>query len=284
MAATDANDDGNYPPAAAISGLTRPEDWRRVLAAYSHIVLVANSASVDVEEVVKDYPPSTLFMFFNKVYKILDRPFEGHALLVSRAQPRGANIVYRGEVEEVLSFFAKSDFLGVMNIRLSPEEKFNSSADFRNAATGHLDLVGYGKDFYTRGKVPTSGFAIALWLTELALPASIVLAGFTARRSEKWRVVSVHDWNLEQTVLRLLVRAGKIVIHGGLDANAYTQIAARFPEISREEIALAAAEVLSERLADTNAEVDKLISLTNIIRGGDNFLRKLKPRMFKKRT
>ncbi|MCB5203099.1 3-deoxy-manno-octulosonate cytidylyltransferase [Neorhizobium sp. T786] len=275
---------GGNPEAKSISGLTLSDDWRRVLAPYSHIVLVANSTIVNVADIVREYPPTALFVFFNKVYKILDEPFEGNAVLVSRAQPNGANIVYRGEVGEVVSFFEKANFLGIMNIRLGQEEKLNSAADFNGEPTAHLDLVGLCQDFYTEGKLPTSGFAMALWLADLGIPASIVLAGFSARRSEKWRLVSVHDWNLEQTFLRTFARLGRIDLHGGIEQNAYKNLAKRFPEISAEDIALSAAEVLSERLADTNAEVDKLISLTNIIRAGDNFLRRLKPRMFKKRS
>ena len=271
------------PARGSAAGLTSPVEWRRLFSPYSHIVLVANSAAVDVPALPAQYPPTTLFVFFNKVYKVLDRPFEGHALLVSRGQPRGANIVYRGEVDEVLSFFARAHFLGIMNIRFNAEERLNPAADFRNAPTGHLDLPGYFDDLYTAGKTPTSGFGLALWLSEFRLAATIVLAGFSARRSEKWRIVSAHDWSFEQVFLRLLARFGKIAVHGGVGANAYAGLSARFPEIPPADIALAAAEVLSERLSNTDAEVDRLISLTNIIRSADSLLRRLKPAMFRRR-
>lgn len=48
------------------------------------------------------------------------------------------------------------------------------------------------------------------------------------------------------------------------------------------EIALTASEVLSERLSDTDVEVDRLISLTGIIRAGDTFLRGLRPKFLKR--
>ncbi|MDE1993194.1 MAG: 3-deoxy-manno-octulosonate cytidylyltransferase [Rhizobiaceae bacterium] len=275
--------DAGFPPAGAAAGLKSAEEWRSVLAAFSHIVLVANSDVVDIASLQAQFPPTTLFIFFNKVYKVLDRPFHGHSLLISRGQPRGANIVYRGEVGEVVKFFPKTHFLGIMNIRLGLEEKLNAAADFQGAPTGHLDLVGFCSDFYTEGKTPTSGFAMALWLSDLKLPGAIVLAGFSARRSEKWKVVSVHDWTFEQTFLRLFARLGKIAIYGGVSTNAYAKLAERFPEIPPAEISLAVAEVLSERLGNTDAEVDKLISLTNVIRSTDNFLRRLKPKFLKKK-
>ncbi len=271
------------PAAGSAAGLGSAAEWREVLAAFSHIVLVANSDAVDIASLQAQFPPTALFVFFNKVYKVLDRPFHGHSLLISRGQPRGANIVYRGEVGEVVKFFPKEYFLGILNIRLGAEEKLNPAADFQGAPTGHLDLVGLCSDFYTEGKTPTSGFALALWLSDLKLPGAIVLAGFSARRSQKWRVVSVHDWSFEQTFLRLFARLGKITIHGGVSLNPYIRLAERFTDIPPAEISLAAAEVFSERLGNTDAEVDRLISLTNVIRSTDNFLRQLRPKFLKRK-
>ncbi|MDK4717652.1 3-deoxy-manno-octulosonate cytidylyltransferase [Rhizobium sp. CNPSo 4039] len=280
---TTGNIDVGIPAAGSATGLNSADEWRTILTGFSHIVLVANSDAVDIASLQAQFPETALFVFFNKVYKVLDRPFHGHSLLISRGQPRGANIVYRGEVGEVVKFFPKEYFLGVMNIRLGLEEKLNPAADFQGAPTGHLDLVGFCSDFYTEGKTPTSGFAMALWLSDLKLPGKIVLAGFSARRSQKWRVVSAHDWSFEQTFLRLFARLGKITIHGGVALNPYISLAQRFTEVPSAEIALAAAEVLSERLGNTDAEIDKLISLTNVIRSADNFMRRLRPKFLKRR-
>ncbi|NLS19924.1 3-deoxy-manno-octulosonate cytidylyltransferase [Rhizobium sp. P40RR-XXII] len=275
--------DVGIPAAGSAAGLNSADEWRTILAGFSHIVLVANSDAVDIANLQAQFPETALFVFFNKVYKVLDRPFHRHSLLISRGQPRGANIVYRGEVGEVVKFFPKEYFLGIMNIRLGSEERLNPAADFQGAPTGHLDLVGFCSDFYTEGKTPTSGFALALWLSDLKLPGAIVLAGFSARRSQKWRVVSVHDWTFEQTFLRLFARLGKITIHGGVALSPYIRLAQRFTELPPAEISLAAADVLSERLGNTDAEVDKLISLTNVIRSTDNFLRRLRPKFLKRK-
>ena len=271
------------PPAGAAGGLRSLDQWRNLFAGFSHIILVANSDAVDIEDLRKTYPPTTLFVFFNKVYKVLDHSFSGHAILVSRGGPKGANIVRLGEVEEVLAFFPKDKFLGILNLRVNADEKLNTAQQFAGAPTGHLDLTGFGSDFYPQAKVPTSGFVLALWLCDLQMPASIVLAGFSAKRSDKWRVVSVHDWAFEQVFLRLFSRVGKITVHGGVDANAYAALAGRFPEIPSHDIAMTIAEVLSERVGNANAEIDKLISLTNVIRSIDNFFRRL-PKFRKKRA
>lgn len=274
---------GGLPAAGATAAISDSEQWRAIFAAFSHIILVANSDAVDIAELRRQYPTNALFVFFNKVYKVLEAPFPEHALLISRGSSRGANIVYRREVGEVVKFFPKDRFLGIMNIRLNAEEKLNTAAEFENTPTGHLDLSGFCSDFYPEDKLPTSGFAIALWLSDLKLPGTIVLAGFSARRSQQWKVVSVHDWSFEQVFLRLFARMGKISIHGGVANNAYAALAKRFPDIPSSEISLAIADVLSERLGNANAEIDKLISLTNIIREIDLFFRRLKPRFLKRR-
>jgi hypothetical protein len=275
--------DYSDPRPGATSGLTDSQEWRKLFSAFTHVVLVANSDEVRIAELQEAFPESALFVFFNKVYKVLDKPFTGHALLISRGQPRGANIVYRREVDEVVKFFPRDRFLGIMNLRVHASEKLNTAADYENNPTGHLDLVGFCGDFYPEDKLPTSGFAMALWLSDLGLPGSIVLAGFSARRSEKWKVVSVHDWAFEQVFLRLFAQLGKISIHGGVAKNPYAALAKRFPDIPASDISLAIADVLSERLGNANAEIDKLISLTNFIRAFDNFSRRLKPKMFKRR-
>lgn len=281
-AGTTGHPSGALPPKGAAAGLMRPEDWRELFRPFSHIVLVANSEANDVAALQGRFPDTALFVFFNRAYKTLEDAFTGRALLVSRGQPRGANIIYRDEVDEVLRLFSRSDFLGIMNIRLSLTEKLNTAAEFNNAPTGHLDLVGFSDDFYTEGKTPTSGFALALWLAEQRLPGAIVLAGFTARRTEKWKVVSVHDWSFEQTFLRLLARFGKITIEGSVAGNAYLTLAQRFPEISPSDIALEAASVLSERLGNTDAEIDKLISLTAFVRETRAFIRRVKWKYLKR--
>ncbi len=272
------------PGAGAVSGIIDVQDWKAIFAAFSHVVLVANSDAVDIAGLQQQYPVSTLFVFFNKVYKVLDAPFPRHALLISRGSAKGANIVYRREVGDVVKFFPGDRFLGIMNIRLNADEKFNTAAEFENTPTGHLDLSGFCNDFYPEDKVPTSGFAIALWLSDLKMAGTtIVLAGFSARRSKQWKVVSVHDWSFEQVFLRLFARLGKITVHGGVSPNAYAALAERFPEIPSSEISMAIADVLSERLGNANAEIDKLISLTNVVRDIDNFFRRLRPRFLKRR-
>ncbi|TCQ08683.1 hypothetical protein C8J34_10371 [Rhizobium sp. PP-F2F-G36] len=271
------------PVAATTSGLTSEQVWKAFFSRFPYIILVANSEQVDVAALQKAYPADSLFVFFNKAYKVLRQPFAGHCMLVSRAQPRGANIVYRGEVERVLGLFAPSTFCGIANIRLADTETPNTQADYGGAATGHLDLTELCREIYPPDKLPTSGFALAYWLLEQRVPVKVVLAGFSAKRSETWRVVAVHDWTFEQVCLKVFAQAGKLSLHEADLTNPYAKLAARFPEIPPSDISFTVADVLSQRLGNTDAQVDKLISLTGVLKSADLFLRNLRPKFLKKR-
>jgi hypothetical protein len=275
----DARHNGN----ATADGLVTAESWRDLLERFSHIVLVANSDAVDLPKLRSELPGTALFVFFNKVYKVLDEPFSGSALLVARSGTMGANIIHRREVDDVLKFFPGPDFLGIMNLRVNDDERLSRAADFNGAPAGHVDLADFFTDFYPAGRLPTSGFALALWLSDLKLSGTVLLCGFTARRSEKWKVFSVHDWTFEQVFLRLFSRLGKITIQGGAETSPYAALARRFPDVPPAEIALVAAEVLSERLENANNQIDRLMSVTKVLRSLDNFFRRLRPKTRKER-
>ena len=169
-------------------------------------------------------------------------------------------------------------------------EKVTPSSAFGGVPTGHLDLTDDFADFYPSNRLPSTGFALAVWLCELGLGQKILLAGFSARRSEPWRLAQIHDWTFEQVVQRLLVRSGQLTIANVATPRSYAAIMERFPNIPAANISLAAAEILSERLENANAEIDKLISTTRVNRSVANFIRGLKPietfirRLRKKRT
>lgn len=105
-------------------------DWQALLGRFTHIVLVANSEEANVDRLRRELPQTALFVFFNKVYKILDKPFDRPSLLVARSGSVGANIVYRKEVKNVLGYFPGDEFLGVMNVRAHPGELFSDATKF----------------------------------------------------------------------------------------------------------------------------------------------------------
>lgn len=272
---------GTLQPSTA--GLSDFVGWQALFQPFSHIVLVANSAEADVARLERELPATTLFVFFNKVYKVLDKPFARPSLLVARSGSVGANIVYRKEVADVLRYFPGSDFLGIMNIRAHPGEVFSPADRFEQAAVGHLDLGSYLSSFYPGDHIPTSGFALALWMSEMLPGKSILLEGFSAKRSEKWKIFHLHDWTYEQVVLRLFIHSGRLIAPGAAEENHYAALLKRFPDLDAGAVALSAADVLASRLEGANQEIDKLISVTKLQRWFYQLSKKLKPKTRKQR-
>lgn len=257
--------------------------WTDFFAGFEDVVLVANSDSVSIVDLRARFG-SALFVFFNKTYKVLDGPFDGASLLVARSSAAGANIVYRREVEAVVRPFVRSAFRGVMNLRVAATEAFSRADDFGPRPVGHLDLADACSDFYPLGRVATSGFALAVWLAEQRLPTRIHLAGFSARRSERWKLFRDHDWTFEQTALRLLRDAGLLdLIDGPRSPKTLAHFAKRFPEIAAAEVPRAAVEVLADRLESVETAVDRLLSLTRWQSRIDRTLRSLKPKTRKQK-
>jgi len=265
------------PFVGSTAGFATKDDWRPLFASYSVIVLVANSDEVDIDALCASLPADTLFVFFNKVYKVLDRPFHGNALLVIRSGTGGPNILTRGSADHVVGYFPSARFLGIMCVRASPVEKVTPATAFGSVPTGHLDLAEYFVDLYPSDHLPSSGFALAVWLCELDIDRRIVLAGFSAKRSQRWKIFDVHDWTFEQVVQRLLLQSGRLSIANALTPHSYAAVTKRFPDISAADISLAAAAILSERLENVNEEIDKLVSATSLNRSVEKFIRGLKP-------
>ncbi|WP_062018381.1 hypothetical protein [Aureimonas sp. AU4] len=249
-------------PRFGLTGDDQRDAWRAFFGRYRRIVLVANSDAVTPSMLEPD--DETLFVFFNKVYKVLIQPFGGHALLVARSSPAGANIVYRREVGDVTRLLRSDRFLGVCSIRVGGRERFSAPEEFEIAEpVSSLDLQPALADFYPTTHLATSGFALTVFLADLRLDARIQLAGFTARRSLRWKLFADHDWTFEQIVLRLLLRAGRVEALGPVPDATMTAIARRFPDVGGEQaVALAAAEVVAERLENANVAIEDLHRLT----------------------
>jgi hypothetical protein len=265
------------PFAGTTAGFSTRDDWRSLFASYPVIALVANSDEVDIDALRASLRGDTLFVFFNKVYKVLDRPFDGNSLLAVRSGTGGPNILTRGNVDHVVGYFPSDRFLGIMCVRAGTLEKVTAASAFGGVPTGQLDLTDYFTDFYPADHLPSTGFALAVWLCELDLGGEIVLAGFSAKRSDRWKIFDVHDWTFEQVAQRVLLRSGRLTIANAAKPHSYAAIMKRFPDIPAANISLATAEVLSERLESVNAEIDKLISTTSVNRSVEKFIRRLKP-------
>lgn len=259
------------------------DGWAGFFGRFQRVVLVANSDAVDIAALSARYGEGTLFVFFNKVFKVLDSPFTRPSLLIARSSHAGANIVYRREVADVLRLLQGEQFEGIANLKAGERERFSPADAFEGARVGFLDLTPVLAGFYPATHVPTSGFALAFWLAEACPGLMIVLAGFTARRSTVWKLFHDHDWTFEQVVQRLMVRSGRLGVDGAGSAEPWDRIAARLQGVTPSDVALVSAEVLSERLEGTNIAIDRLMSLTRIQSRVDGLFRRLKPRTRKQK-
>lgn len=265
-----------FPQAGESDALDR---WATFFRGFPTILLIANSDAVRIDDLRARYGGDALFVFFNKVYKVLDRPFDGPCLLVARSGPAGANIVYRREVGEVTSLVRSPRFHGICNLRAGAAERFSPGEAFAiPEPVGHLDLSANLSGFYPETHLATSGFALALFLIEAAPNATVVLAGFTAKRSQKWKLFADHDWTFEQIVLRLLLRSGRLHMTTSVAPDLFGAVSRRFPEFTPGEVSSVAAEVLTERLEGANLAIDDLLKLTRPQRRIDALLRRLKPK------
>lgn len=261
-----------------------PAGWSAFFAGHADIVLVANSDEVDMAALVARFGQDALFVFFNKVYKVLDTPFAGAALLVARSSAAGANIVYRREVETVVGYFAPPGFAGILNLKAAESERFSPPADFGGTPAGFLDLCGHFSGFYPDDRIASSGFGLAVWLAEQHLPSRIFLAGFSGKRSQDWKLFRIHDWIFEQTVQRLLFQAGRLnAIGGAAPSGDLARITARFPEFAAQDVVVAAADILAERLDEADLAIDGLLSVTRLQRSLRRLLQSVKPKTRKQK-
>jgi hypothetical protein len=268
-------------------GVSLPADaegWAAFFGRYRDIVLVANSDKVDMAALVEQFGPDALFVFFNKVYKVLSAPFGGAALLVARSSEAGANIVYRREVETVAGYFQAPGFAGILNLKAADRERFSAAGEFGSRSVGFLDLSHHFVGFYPEGRLPSSGFALAVWLAERRLPGRVTLAGFSGQRGEDRKLFRIHDWIFEQIVQRLLVQAGRISTVGeAAPAGNLARIADRFPEVEARDIVLVASDILAARLDEADTVIDGLLSATRWQRMLRRAFRRLKPKTRKQK-
>ncbi len=251
---------------------------------YADIVVVANNDQFDIAEIAGRFGAETLFVFFNRPDAVLKGRFGRPSVLVLRSDATGALVIYKRALKAAVRWLEGPEFRGAINLRVHESEAFSPAAEFDGVAVRFQDLTTYFEGFYPQDRWPSSGFAVAVWLLE-NVRARIHICGFTGRRSETQKVQLIHDWGFEQTVLRSLIRAGRL--HEASTAlrerTAAERIAARFPEVAPDVAAAAELEVAGERIDGMNHMVDLLWSTTRGVRKIDGFFRALKPKKRKQK-
>ena len=259
--------------------------WNEYIAARSRIVLVANGGSTDVAALLRE-PPGTLFVFFNRAFKVLERPFPRRSVLCVGCTPGGPNLVYKREQGRVLALLSAEraegkPFEGVLQVRARSDDAYAPDEAFAPHPVARLDLAPTMAGAYPPGLKPTTGFALACWLASLGTEARIVLHGFDATRSDRWKLFRDHDWTFEQMALCALAAAGSIERTGASEWPMEAFLDRFVPGATLPPAAMA--RVLSDRLSGVEVTLDKVWSTLRPVRAVDEAWRALRPRSRRRR-
>jgi hypothetical protein len=259
------------------------EDFEALLSGYEMVALIANSESVDIDAITQALPAKTLYVFFTGCAKVVPRPFEKDAVLCHRLVADGTKFLKsQKHFDKAYSLFAKGlkAEIGVIADRGVAEECLAPASPRKS------DLVPYTLDFdhalgplYPFGRMPTTGFAIAVWLAEKIPHANVCLCGFTGVAGLQFSMYTEHDWTFEQIMLQLFVKKGRIQrFEDNLSepAGMFARIHNRFPEFSEATIALVATNVLANRYTGMERQVAKLWSKTKLERRIGGFFKRFK--------
>lgn len=259
-----------FPPPSlnriTTTGLRVEAEWRSFFAAYDTIVLVANSDEQQLRAILADPPPNPLYIFFNKIDRVLDAPFAHDCILVTRCNTAGSEVVYRGRLPSMLRHLPSPHFKGVANLRAASRERLNRPEEFGGIEAGYIDMAAFLERFYPSEHTASSGFAMAAWILHLLPSVRIRLTGFSGERGFQWKVFHIHDWTFEQTALRLMSLAGMVENDVPRETDPFPAFLRQFPQIDGEQVQSETLLVLREKLEKANKRIDKLISATAPLR------------------
>ncbi|MBW9066409.1 hypothetical protein JNB71_24190 [Rhizobium herbae] len=259
------------------------EDFEALLSRYEMVALIANSESVDIDVITSTLPEKTLYVFFTGCAKVLSRPFEKDAVLCHRLVAGGTRFLKsQKHFDKAYSLFKRhlKAEIGVIADRGVPEGSPGLAAPRKSTLMPQtLDFDHTFGPLYPVDRMPTTGFAIAVWLAEKIPHANICLCGFTGTAGLQFSMYTEHDWTFEQITLQLFVKKGRIRRFEeqlSEPAGSFARIHNRFPEFSEATIALVATNVLASRFTGMERQVAKLWSKTKLERRIRGFFKRFK--------
>lgn len=236
-----------------------------LLSTYEAIALIANSESLAIDKVVSALPDNTLYVFFTGCAKVLNKPFPKDSALCHRLIANGTRFLKsKKHFESAYSFFPQglkaeigliADKATIANIALPA---------FRKSPIIPLviDFDYLFPGLYPAGRMPTTGFGLALSLLKIQPEAKVYLCGFTGVPGTEFNMYSEHDWTFEQTLLKLFAKKDRIIQLQESDIaasqNWLTGVCTRFPEFDSAEVALVAAQVIGNRVTGMERRLAKL--------------------------
>lgn len=241
------------------------EGFLELLGSYDAIALIANSESLVIDSVMAALPQNTLYVFFTGCAKVLSKPFPKDSILCHRLVAEGTRFLKsRKHFESAYSFFPQGlkAEVGILADKAKTDRGPLPAPRTSPITPLVIDFDYMFHGLYPAGRMPTTGFALALSLLDLRPETKVYLCGFTGVPGTEFNMYSEHDWTFEQTVLQLFAKKERIIQLQESDVaaaqNWLTGVSNRFPEFAHGEVAMMAAQVIGNRLTGTERRVAKL--------------------------
>ncbi|MCP1197807.1 hypothetical protein [Notoacmeibacter sp. MSK16QG-6] len=204
-------------------------------------VIFANSTVADPARYAADPDPKRLHVFFGPVWKILGEPFRHSSLLCQPMRTHETLIQSAANREAAKALFAPDALIGTAAVRGGKDHR--GPLEDRPAAIcpEGADFVIDGRSvvhgWYTQGRPPSTGLMVALWLLDKCPEMTVTLDGFTGVPDGTNKMLNSHDWVLEQSVLEIERRAGRLIRRPEPQTTTIDALRRRYPEMDVTEIA-----------------------------------------------
>ncbi len=185
------------------------------LSRFNSVVLFANSTTADPASYAANPDPNRLHVFFGPVWKILGKRFDQPSLLCQPMRKHNALIQSRENRHTARQLLDGDGLIGSVAVRGGKHHRGPSEAEPQTQRPEGADFVIDGRllarGWYTQGRAPSTGFLMALWFLENCPDMQVTLDGFSGLPDGSNKMLNSHDWLLEQSVLEIERRAGRLV-------------------------------------------------------------------------
>lgn len=244
------------------------QELKALFSPYEAVAVIANSEALDLKAVEASMPERTLFVFFTRCMRVIKPPFRRDALLVHLLDRELGINESEAVAAKARALFAEGALKGEVGLRIGRGGTGPKIApDARSKAVPYtVDCSGIVTCWYTPRLAPTTGFAATLWLRRLMPDMPIHTCGFTGVRGASFTMRTMHDWTLEQSVLKLMYRRGDLVRFEDGEAvpPLYDRIRAAIPDAEDDELAAATVEVFEARLNGIDKLMAQLVSILRL--------------------
>lgn len=266
----------------AIPGSNRASlDFQSLLESYEAVAVIANSDAVDLPAIAETMPESTIFIFTSHSGKIMRQGFKRDSAVIHRMHNKDICVARLKHLNRLAQHLPPQTVKGEVGF----------FSDFVNAPgrqtnAGHkpetplpvIDMNDFVAEFYSSGLLASTGFVLALWLAYNITRSKVYLCGFTGVRGDRLPNSTIHDWTLEQTVLRIFYRTGRLLRYEDKDkpSDRLSRLQERFGPIPDFDLAMIAHDVNATEISNSESAIALLWSANRFLREISDGLKKLR--------